>query len=86
MDNPKFQKEYKEFRDAIDKISDQKIKLELEKLLKNLIFEVRMLDSKHEEMAFGNKLSDTGDYRQNLFDLRRQLNLKITECRKAKLI
>lgn len=46
-DSPKFQKEYKEFRDAIDKISDQKIKLELEKLLKNLIFEVRMLDSKH---------------------------------------
>lgn len=37
-DSPRFQKEYKEFRDAIDKISDQKNQTGIRKTLKEFNF------------------------------------------------
>ena len=74
----RFQTEYNYFKEEIDKIPAGLLKEELEKLLKNLVKEVSLLDQNHENAWIKNQdLTSSDINRSNIMDLRKSLNLKI---------
>ena len=74
----RFQIEIKNYRDAIDKIVDANDKIEADKLLNNLIFEVKNLDTTFTEMIYQKQLtSQGGEMRERIADIRKKLDAKI---------
>lgn len=74
QNNPKFQQEYKEFTDKINSLSNNKIKLEAQRLLRDLLSEVKRLDHNHSELNFQNQLPDSVSLTRNkLFEIRKNL-------------
>jgi hypothetical protein len=85
--NPRFISEYKELSEKISKISNEDKKNELNDLLKKLVAEVKAIDSDHQELVFGSKLSaDAANRKQNLIIIRKNLFDKVKDCEKAGLI
>lgn len=88
IDNPRFQKEYKEFSEKISRITEESAKVEMNKLLQNLVNEVKNIDRKHQDLVMGGRLTaDTmGDYRNSLISIRQQIAKKIQSYEKSGLI
>ena len=76
----RFQTEIKNYREAIEKITDTVTKLETTKLLNNLIFEVKQLDLTFTEMVYQKQLPSQGnEIREKITTLRKQLANKISK-------
>jgi hypothetical protein len=76
----RFQTEIKNYREAIEKITDTVSKLEAEKLLNNLISEVKKLDLTFTEMVYQKQLPSQGsEIREKITTLRKQLANKISK-------
>lgn len=74
----RFQTDIKNYREAIDKIIDAGAKLEAEKLLNNLIFEVKGLDVTFTEMVYQKQLTSQGtEIRERISEMRRKLDSQI---------
>jgi hypothetical protein len=82
--NPRFISEYTEFKTKIALIEDPHGKDQLTKLLQDLVFEVRAIDQKHEELASQAKMpSGVDDTRNRLTEIRKKIisTLKIYESK-----
>ena len=76
----RFQTDIKHYREAIDKITDAGAKLQAEKLLNNLISEVKKLDLTFTEMVYQKQLPSQGsEIREKITTLRKQLANKISK-------
>jgi len=74
----RFQTDIKTYREAIDKITDAGAKLEAEKLLNNLIFEVKGLDITFTEMVYQKQLPSQGnEMRERIAEIRKKLDSQI---------
>lgn len=73
-----FQKEYQTFKTRIATIQDERLRSEAEKLLAQLVNNVRTLDRDHASIFSGQKLpTNVSDNRTKIADIRRQLSKKI---------
>jgi hypothetical protein len=85
--NPRFVAEYSELADKIAKITDKNKQVELTELLKKMAYEVKAIDTDHQELVFNPKLpADTVEKRQQLSSIRKRLFDKIKDCERAGLI
>jgi predicted nuclease with TOPRIM domain len=85
--SPRFVAEYTELSDKIAKITDENKRSELTELLKKMAYEVKAIDTDHQELVFSPKLpADTSEKRQQLSSIRKKLFDKIKDCERAGLI
>lgn len=74
QNNPRFQQEYQEFTNKINSISDLRTKSEAERLLRELVAEVKRIDHGHQELNFQKQLPDGIDLTRNkLSEIRKKL-------------
>jgi hypothetical protein len=74
----RFQTDIKHYREAIDKITNPGAKLEAEKLLNNLIFEVKGLDITFTDMVYQKQLPSQGnEMRERIAEIRKKLDSQI---------
>ena len=75
LKSERFQKEYQEYQDKIEKITDDALKTQATSLLKSLVNEIKKLDNQHQDMfaAKNNSSSGIGDIRNSVTDLRKKL-------------
>lgn len=70
-----FQKEYQDFKNSIALISDPNIKSQAHRLLTDLLYEVRRIDSIHQELSFQQTPPENiGLSRNKLLDIRKKLS------------
>jgi len=82
-----FLDEYAKFNDKISKITDQKIKSEMEILVKQLVREVQAIDMLHEELVGGGKLPTvSSESKGNLVSVRKKIVSKLEEYEKLGII
>lgn len=76
----KFKTEVDNFNKKIESITNENIKTELTGLLRKLIHEVRLIDTQHQELFYGKKLSSTvSDNRQRILEIRKKLVKRISD-------
>ena len=74
LQSERFQQEYKQYQDKIDKITDLSTQNQATTLLKSLATEVKKLDSQHQDMFAGNQIPmSLGDVRENIISIRKKL-------------
>jgi glycine cleavage system regulatory protein len=74
LKSKKFQNEYNQYQDKIEKITDLSTRNQAMTLLKTLAAEVKNLDSQHQDMFSGNQIPmGLGDARSNIVAVRKQL-------------
>lgn len=79
-----FQQEYKKFNEQIASITNVEFRQECEGLLKNLLMEVRKLDTLHVDLTPNNRLpSGTTDSRYTIAETRKILVNKLRDWREA---
>jgi hypothetical protein len=88
VNNPRFQKEYRDFAEQVAEISDETVKTQLTLLLNKLLGEVKAIDRQHEELSRGSKLASESmvDHRSSLQSTRLQIIKKIKECKNTGLL
>jgi hypothetical protein len=82
--NPRFISEYNEFKTKISAIEDPQGKDQLTKLLQDLMFEVKALDQKHQELTSQAKMpAGLDDTRSRLTEIRKKIisTLKVYESK-----
>jgi hypothetical protein len=85
--NPRFLNEYKVWSSKIDKIKDERIKKELEDLLRKLVEAVRAIDLQHQEILVLHRMPDgLGESKGDLVSIRKKIQLKLDSCEKAGLL
>ena len=85
--NPRFVAEYSELADKIAKVTDKNKQAELTELLKKMAYEVKAIDTDHQELVFSPKLpAGTAERKQQLSSIRKKLFDKIKDCERAGLI
>jgi two-component sensor histidine kinase len=83
----KFLDEYTLFNSKISRINDQKIKSEMEILVKQLVREVQSIDMAHEELVGGGKMqAGSNDSKGNLISIRKKIVSKLEEYEKSGII
>lgn len=76
----KFKTEVDYFNKKIESITNETIKTELVGLLRKLIHEVKLIDTQHQELFYGKKLSSTvADNRQRIVEIRRKIARRISD-------
>jgi hypothetical protein len=81
--NPRFLKEYEDFKSRISKIPDASKQSELQVLLGQLVSEVKALDIKHNDLGRVSSLpSGVSDTREALFNLRKTLSNRLSDYEK----
>jgi len=79
----RFQTEYLNYQDKIEKITDDNIKSQAAGLLKTLVNEVKTLDSQHQEMFSGNQVPmGLGDVRGGIVSIRKKLDTLLKDWNK----
>jgi hypothetical protein len=74
QNNLRFQQEHQNFTDKINQISNEKVKVEALRLLRELVAEVKRIDHGHQELNFQKQLPDGIDLTRNkLVKIRKQL-------------
>lgn len=80
----RFQKEYNDFKTRISKVTDEKLKITLENFLNKLATHTKNLDNQHEEMVFSKQMrSMSGDLRDNITEVRKTLDKKLSDWERA---
>jgi len=74
----RFQSDVDRYRKSIDGMSNEQDKLEANKLLNNLISEVKNMDNMYVDMVYANQLPTQGsEMRDKIGSIRKQLDSKI---------
>jgi hypothetical protein len=75
-----FQKEYNDFKNRIDQITDLRVKSDLENLLFRLEQKVKSMDSQHVEMIISKQMKSLGsDFKDDIIELRRSIDKKLKD-------
>lgn len=86
-DNPRFVAEYKEWSEKINRIKDERIKKELEDLLRKLIEAVRAIDLQHQEILVLHRMPESlAESKSNLTSIRKKINNRLESCERAGLL
>lgn len=76
--NERFLKEYTDFKNKINNISDDARKKELLELLKQMVAEVNAIDQQYEELSVAfSTTNNTTDHKSNLLNIRKRLAKKL---------
>jgi uncharacterized membrane protein YgaE (UPF0421/DUF939 family) len=76
LKSERFQKEYQEYQNKIEKITDDIVRTQANGLLKSLVNEIQKLDNQHQDMfAAKNNSSGLSDIRNNVADIRKKLQM-----------
>lgn len=79
-----FQTEFKNFSDRVAKITNERIKKEVEDDLRSLLNEVRLLDQLHQDLLFQKNLSGSAsDSKNKILDIRRRIAKKLDSWEKT---
>jgi len=74
----RFKEDCDRYQSAIDKTTDPQLKLEMSELLRKLVFEVRNIDSMHNDMLVNmNATSKVNDGRSALISIRKELEKRV---------
>lgn len=73
----RFQNDLKRFNSVIDKMPEGTDKADFQKLVNNLILEVRKMDTMFIDMIYSNQITSTGkEQREKITDIRKNLEDK----------
>lgn len=85
--NPRFLNEYKQWSSQIDKVKDEKIKKDLEDMLKKLVEMVRTIDLQHQEIVVLHRMPDSlNESKGDLISIRKKIQDKLETCKRAGLL
>ena len=86
LQSERFQQEYKQYQNKIEKISDLSTRNQAITLLKSLAAEVKKLDSQHQDMFAGNQIPmGLGDVRSNIISIRKKIDKLCKDWNSSKL-
>ena len=86
LQSERFQQEYKQYQEKIEKITDLPTRNQAITLLKTLAAEVKNLDSQHQDMFAGNQIPmSLGDVRGNIISIRKKLEKICKDWNSSKL-
>lgn len=80
QDSENFKKEYSDFQEKISQISDEKKKLELESLLKELVSKIDKIDNFYNNQFIPNMknlTSNGNNYKSELTEIRKKIKIKL---------
>ena len=84
LKSERFQTEYASFKKNIDAVTNPAAKAELETLLRSLVSEVNSLDMQHQEISsVKNLVTTNNDIKGKIAEIRKKIDTKIEECKKA---
>jgi hypothetical protein len=84
LKSERFQKEYKEFSEQIEKIEDENFKSEMTALLEKLVNEVKTIDTQAQEFMFGQKpVQSAAETRSAVTEIRSRIVRKLSDYREA---
>jgi ABC-type transport system involved in cytochrome bd biosynthesis fused ATPase/permease subunit len=79
----RFQNDIKKYKQIIESISNEKEKLETQKLLNDLMYEVKNMDNMYLDMVYGKQLPSMGaEMREKIISIRKKLEQKINQNQK----
>lgn len=85
--NPRFLNEYKTWSAQIDSIKDEKIKKDLEGMLRQLVEAVRAIDLQHQEILTLHRMPEgLGESKGDLSSIRKKIHDKLESCKRAGLL
>ena len=74
----RFQNDIAQYRESIDKITNEQEKLAATRLLNDLIYEVKNMDNMYVDMVYAKQLPTMGnDMRDKIGSIRKQLDSKL---------
>lgn len=74
INSPKFKDEYKKIVEYIEKADDTVKKVEMKRLLQELVSNVKKIDINHTDILISGKLSDdTAEARQKIIEIRKKI-------------
>ena len=74
----KFQSDLQRYKSALEKITDEDEKKEAQKLLNDLIMNVKRMDNMYLDMIYSGQLTSIGaEMRQKIIDIRKKLDSKL---------
>lgn len=80
----RFQKEYTEFKERIDKVDNMRVRGELDNLMQSLINEVRKLDNEHKNVISKTSIPEVvTSSRQNLLQIRQKITKYLDDYEKS---
>ena len=78
QNNERFQKEIQTYKDFLEKITDETEKKELQKLLNDLIMNVKRMDNMYLDLVYSNQLNTIGsEMREKIKEIRKKIDTKI---------
>ena len=84
INSPAFQNEYKTWKTEIENITDEKLQIELNRLLSELVSQVRFLDTQHLDLMINNRLSaQSNESKARILDLRKTIDQKIKKYKEV---
>jgi len=74
----RFQNDVKKYNEAIEKIVNEQEKLEVKRLLNDLIYEVKNMDNMYVDMVYAKQLPTMGnEMRDKIVSIRKKLDQKL---------
>ena len=76
--NNRFQEDIDRYQKAIDKITNNQEKLEMQRLLNDLVYQVKNVDNMFLDMVYAKQLPSMGnEFRENIASIRKKLEEKL---------
>ena len=74
----RFQTDLENYKAALEKITDEEKKKEVQKLITDLMMNVKRMDNMYLDMVYSNQLTSVGsEMREKIIDIRKKLDDKI---------
>ena len=71
----RFQKDLQKYKSALEKISDENEKLEIQKLLNDLVLNVKRMDNMYLDMVYSGQLGSVGsEMREKILEIRKKID------------
>lgn len=83
LDSEQFKKDYINYKNQIDKITDQNIKNQLENFLSKLVSHVKLFDQEHSEMIYSKSIRLGNDHKDKIVELRKNIDKKLRDWKEA---
>jgi molecular chaperone GrpE (heat shock protein) len=74
-----FQNDYHNYKNKIDKITDQAIKNQLENFLAKLVAHVKAFDKEHAEMIYSKSIRLGNDHKDGIAEVRKNIDRKLRD-------
>lgn len=80
FNSERFQNDLKKYNSVLEKITNEEEKKELQKLINDLILNVKRMDNMYLDMVYSNQLTSIGtEMREKIIDIRKKLESKISK-------